>query len=207
MTFTSFKEFLLEMPSLIGDTDFGLDDSSSNKKLGDKLRANKKLEKIEDLKDGFALYRINRMFVVFYQNESKIYYLMKFNTKTIQMIRETAATQIAVWAEQPIGRSLNIAKTVFFDYLLPEWHIISTDRHQTDDGAGFWGKRVNEALEKNLWIYFIDQVSNLRKMVRIVNRKQLEDLDIWGSGQKYEARKLLISDKQLHPISGVDLED
>jgi hypothetical protein len=39
MTFTSFKEFLLEMPSLIGDTDFGLDDDSANKKFGAKLRA------------------------------------------------------------------------------------------------------------------------------------------------------------------------
>jgi hypothetical protein len=123
------------------------------------------------------------------------------------MVRETAVTQITVWADETIGGSLNIAKEVFFNYLLPEFHLISTDRQQTTDGKRFWGKRVNEALEKNLWVYFIDQVSNPRKMIRIVNRKQLEDLSIWGTDSKYEARKLLISDKQLHAKEGVDVED
>ena len=209
MTFISFKQFLQEAPLSIDATDFGLSNADANKRFGEGLRKNKDCEKVEELDGGFALYRINRMFAVFYKDEPTVYYLMKFKTGVISIVNKRAATQIAVWASESYPAS--IAKRVFFEQLLPEYHLVATDGHQTESGARFWRNRVAEAQAKNLFVYFINQVSTPRKMVRIVSAKQFSDLvstgEIWGTSTKFEGRKLLISDSPLQPKPDVDFED
>jgi hypothetical protein len=195
------------MPQDIPDTDFNLNNEVANVKFGREFRADRHLEKLEDLGQGFNLYRTERYFMVFYKDEPKLYYVMRYAVKRIPMINEEAATQIMVWTLKIPVRSA--AKRVFYDHLLPERHVIATDQQQTADGARFWGNRVGEALDKNLWIYYLDTLSSPRKMIRITEIKQLGDLSpkIWGDDVKYRNQRVVISDHQLKAKNGVEVED
>ncbi len=207
MTFVTFKKFLLEMPMIVGDTDFGLDEDALNRKTAQRLMGSKEREELDELRGGFALYRVNQTYFVLYKDEPKLYYMMTYVKRTIRTVAEIASTQIAVWASSYF--TLSVAKLVFYEHLLPDHHLIATDSTQTRDGARFWKNRAAEALDKNLWLYFIDEASTPRRMIRITDAKRYSDLapEIWGRTMKFKARKLLISDKQLYPVAGVDLED
>lgn len=207
MTFVLLKEILAEAPILVEPEDFNLGSHEANVKFGQKLRANPKLEKIQDLEAGFVLYKLGNMFAVFLQDEPEIFYLMRFKTDHISMIGEAAATQILVWAS--VNFPISVAKLVFFEHLLPAHNVIATDGKQTTDGRRFWKNRVADAFSRDLWVYFADLVSTPRKLIRITDSAEFVKLapQIWGATEKFRARKLLISNHPLKAEQGVEVED
>lgn len=209
--FKSFKDFLIESPIIVPPEEFNLSDDEENRKQGAILRADRSCEKIKDLSDGFELYQIKNIFAVFKDTDSnhRIYYLMRYKFSRISMLNNLqVVSQIVLWSDRAIG-AFKIAQEVFFNHLLPDNHVIVSDGFQTDDGSRFWSKRVGEALKRNLWVYFIDQTSSPKRMIRIVKPGDLVNLssEIWGTHKNFERKLLVISDKQLKPKSNVNLED
>lgn len=206
MAFTLLQSVLLEAPISIQPEDFNLGNDAANEKYGAKLRANPKLEKVQDLDSGFALYRLKNLYAVFLNDEDKLYYLMRYKTNRISAVNEVAATQFMVWSS---GFIPGIARLVFHKYLLPEHKMIATDGKQTPDGQRFWRNRINEALKQDLWVYFADMISTPRRLIRITDSAQLAKLapEIWGTEEKFRGQKILIADHQLKGKAGVQVED
>lgn len=81
---------------------------------------------------------------------------------------------------------------------------------QTSDGRAFWNLRVENAFNKGLSIYLFDRSSDTKKLEKILDFadfiKMTNDGKIWGSTIDYQKRRLIMTDKDLHPGDDVVCE-
>lgn len=81
------------------------------------------------------------------------------------------------------------------DILLDKWPTIMSDSLQTDEGFEFWGRRMKEANERGLkvgYADFNDKSVEWFEGPETFNQWML-DIDLFGSEEKYQAIRMLIS--------------
>jgi hypothetical protein len=70
----------------------------------------------------------------------------------------------------------------------------------TPDGQHFWDNRVADALQNKSYVYYVNLLPH-REIIRITSLKQYDELanskEIWGDGTKHQARRIIITTKQL----------
>lgn len=186
---------LFEMPEIIPDTEFGLDIPKINVSQARKYISYKL--PIIDVINGNKLYKNgNELILIDETNEDvpTILYFVKYVVKKIHYIQSQSAQQIVVW-RTPSRKADGVSKDVFFKYILPITGCIVTDVYQTNAGKRFWEARLHDAWESGLNVYFIDIMPPNRKIIPIRNYNELYALkdQIWGDGNKYHERRVIIT--------------
>jgi hypothetical protein len=113
-----------------------------------------------------------------------------------EKIAYKTCTQILVWAS-PSNEDLLIGlPRKLFNHLLNTYTIMVTDREQTPDGKRFWERRIAQAFNDGLCVYFYDKTHN--------NLIQIKDNDAflehyeplgWGNDDAYKNKLFVINKK------------
>lgn len=193
---------LFEAPEIVGDTQFGLDVGNINIPYARQTLSDKKTIKIGDLK-GHGLYKRGHEIMLIDNsdpNVPKIIYFVKFIRKKIHYINRESIQQIAVWRESG-SVAVGVASDIFFNYLLPLTGCIVTDLYQTSNGQRFWEDRIHDALSRGLHVYFLDVMPPSRRCIPILNVNDLSTHknEIWGGGQKFHERRVIITSSEVTP--------
>lgn len=194
-------EELFESPQNTFITNFVLDDRRANALETKKLLDDSRKIPLAAFKNGtHTLYEIGHKFLlVDHTNPNIAYtvYYMKFEVKFNSFLDRQVVQQVMVWAD-PINSNSegSIPKHIFFEYLLPRYKTIITDSQQTEDGQRFWGRRVANAFDKGLFVYYVNLLPN-REIVQIKTVQEFKMLaqnkEIWGDEQKHQARRIVIA--------------
>lgn len=140
------KTLQLEPPT------FGLDDLATNRAF---LARNlpRRSETIEQTPD----YEIVRtgdghrgwIFLHNFQNRS-VDYVVQYHTKNWPWLSNRSVSQLVLWRDAGSPYVGGLTNRMFFDYLLPKYHLIMSDKLQTLAGRDFWGVRMREAAKRHL---------------------------------------------------------
>jgi len=196
---------LFESPQYTFPTEFNLDDPQANIQTAKDLLSDKRKTPIA--KSGqhgeYTLYELPRSFVLVDHSDEqqpKVAYVMKYKLVFHRFVGKQCAQQIIVWSNTKDPNTVNLAKDIFFNHLLANYKTVITDSNQTSDGQRFWDRRIVEALQQNLFVYYINLLPT-REIVPITDYKQFQQLsndkEIWGNDPKHQARRIIITTTQL----------
>jgi hypothetical protein len=191
---------LFEMPETVGATQFGLDIPKINIQAARDFLSDKRTTVLGKIKN-HDLYKKGHEIALIDNTDTnvpKMLYFVKFIIKKIHYINRDAAQQIAVWRASG-SVAIGIAGDIFLNYILPISGCIVTDIYQTMDGQKFWEDRIANALERGLHVYYLDVMPPNRKTVPILNYNDLisHKDEIWGNGQKFHERRVIITQTTL----------
>lgn len=193
----TFKNYMVEMdPQYVQPTDFNFDDDKFNTSYCSKFLKSSKLKILDsNFKNGSVLYQEG--FKIFLVNSNKIIYFIQYEINKFKPIKENIITQIILWRKRGGGSDLiGLPSKIFFDIILSNTGIISSDKDQTSDGEDFWIDRLGQAFEMNLFVYYINTNSPI-EFIKINNmngfNKIRSEKDLWGFGTKYQSKRLIIS--------------
>lgn len=195
---------LFEMPQLIGEVDFNLDERSNNRKVCISLSSNSKVmfnyQNVVVKKSGKYVYAE--------RDDGLMPYLIETERKKISAVGREAMIQRGLWRDSAISAVAGLPSKVFFEYLLDQTGLIASDRRQSPDGQRFWILRISEALDKGLFVYLLN-ATGPRELTRVHNRVQLDAMhgEIWGTTHNFQTKLLLISKQQLYPKEDVKLNE
>ena len=192
------KQIIIESPALIDPLDdHYLYDLQTNRDFLSKL--NKlDLRVIKKLSDTTTLYaaqkRDRTAFAAINRNSNIITYYMEYETNHHTAIGKYGA-QAFVWADQNDKSVRSLPKTVFFEYALPIVGIIATDSLQTPKGKDFWLRRLKDAFDKNLYVYYVNIVSDQIKRLNEFSKVKEYDMKykIWTKSLESTGKLLMIS--------------
>lgn len=198
------KELLFEMPKSIVPVELDLDFEKSNKKLAVELLQDKSRELVKNFSEDVNLYEIRNQFVLIDEKERSIIYYMKWKEIFHKFINHQAASQVLVWRDKNKPYE-NIAKDIFFEYLLPKYKVVITDALQSPDGRTFWIRRIGNAFSLGLNVYYLSllqtSADKTRELIKIDSVADFERLNkeknFWGETEKFKTRKLIISSIEL----------
>jgi hypothetical protein len=196
------KQIIVESPSLIDNIDdHPLFDLQSNRRALEKL--NKlDLRVIKQLSDTTALYtaqkRDRTVYAAINHNAKIITYYMEFETNHHVAIGRYGA-QAFVWVDQFDKSVRSLPKAVFFDYALKNVGVIATDSLQTPKGKDFWLRRLKEAFDRNLFVYYVNIVSDQIKQLHEFSDVKEFDMKykIWTKSLEGTGKLLMISEHKI----------
>lgn len=198
-----------EMPKDIEDIDwFFLNNRHKNREfykvcVGKDYQYKKKLFAINEYA---SVYQHKSEFFCLDKELKKVTYYMKYQVDTKPKIGQYV-WQSLVWADPEAQGSYisGIAKKMFFEYLLPKFHVITTDSEQSWRGKRFWQIRIGDALRMGLNVYFYDFQS--KELVKLQKYDDLQDYqekyDIWGETDKHLLKRMVITNKDLNEIKRI----
>lgn len=125
----------------------------------------------------------------------QVTYLASYNKVELALFGE-AGRQVLLWS-LPIASVTGLAQESVLKWIIPKFKIISTNKEQTADGARSWLRIVGEALQRKLYVTFLDEGSNPPRAVDIPNFTVLQSVDVWGDNPSYQEKLLLISEEPL----------
>ncbi|MDF4310680.1 hypothetical protein P3697_26995 [Vibrio parahaemolyticus] len=113
-----------------------------------------------DIEDGFELYSKNnetsiRLIDHRKVDDPRIAYAVKVQVSD-EKIGLSACTQVMVWANPRNEEVLLGFPRKIFNHLLEKHVIMITDKEQTPDGKRFWERRISNAFEDGLFVYYND---------------------------------------------------
>lgn len=197
---------LFESPTIIPDLDdpdeLDLFDKTKNQLLY-KHFISKKYQykkKLFDLTENASVYQFKTQFFCLDTELEKVTYFMSYGVNNNKKLGQFV-WQSMVWTDLKVHSRylVGVASKVFFEYLLPKFHVILTDSQQTWKGRRFWEISIGAALDKKLNVYFFDFLNN--NLIELQNFDDLYDYqkkyDIWGLTKSHEMRRMVISDKKL----------
>lgn len=193
----TFKDYIIEMPpQYVQPTDFNFDDDLFNRNYCKKLLKSSKLKLLDtNFKNGSKLYQEG--YKIFLENSGKILYYMQYEINNFKPIKEKITTQIILWKKRGGGSDLTgLPSKIFFDIVLENTGIVSTDKDQTTDGEDFWIDRLGQAFEDSLFIYYINTNSPIEfiKIHDMIEFKKIRtEKNLWGFGTRYQSKRLIIS--------------
>lgn len=202
------EEELFEAPQELNATEFNLDDPKVNRRLAHDFTHNG--EKLEDVTERLSLWQRGRRIALVLEDPGKprsLIYYVQWKERFHKLIGHKAISQVAVWRDALDPRSKGIAAKIFWEHLLPIHEVMMTDTMQTPDGKRFWTNRVAEAFEHRLRVYYLNLLpapaTGERELIEIHDLQHFADLarekDFWGREDLHQARKIIISDKELTP--------
>jgi len=200
------KTLLLENSELfaLDSSEFGLKNVEFNRKLTKKLVSLSKLDEIERYSRDRILYKIKNRYVLISHEINEILYYLSYKQKFVSFIGSLVSQEILHWKNrsQYMAGLSRISDHVFLDLLLLNTgHIMSSNLH-TVHSRYFWEKLTYLALDRNLLVRYLNLIQDQtgsRYEVQILDKESLQDVlidfEIWGDGNKFQARRLLISNK------------
>jgi hypothetical protein len=163
------------MPSLCDVTDFGLNNSRTNKQLLTKLASKAvQIDPPVPLPSRMAFYKTgdsSGSFFVKELEEDILIYYMKYEVKQKNLLGCKTVTQTAVWKAEGQGLPRNFVAGVVFDILLKTFPAILSDRIQTEDGKKLWLDFMWFALDHGYQVALVN--FNASKCVEIENGASL----------------------------------
>lgn len=187
---------LLESPQSIEPSSFGLSNVQVNISQANKILTNKKLKQIGTIKD-LPLYKCGNTYAIIEYDggdhtKPMIRYYVQYVTNWLSLIKHQAIQQVLVWRS---GGYYGIASQVFFDYLLKETGCLVTDAFQTPDGERFWNDRINDALVRGLFVYYIDILAPNRVVKQLHSMNDLSSIQqiAWGDDQRKQEKRIIIT--------------
>lgn len=192
-------DILCETPMLIGEwTPEELDNDEQNAELYRQLLpiAKHVLYKIDD---NASIYLHNNTLFCLDTSIKRVTYEMQFKIgNNIKLGRYV--WQASVWRNLSVSNTLGWPEKIFFEYLLPAYHVIVTDSQQSFDGRKFWMNRIANAFVKNLNVYYCDFSSN--KLTKITDNYHWVEFhrmnpSIWTNQPASKMKRMVISDKDL----------
>lgn len=195
---------LFEMPQLIGEVDFDLDDRERNRSVCNSLRP----KSVELFNFRNVVVKKSGMHIYAERNDGLMPYIIQTERKWIGAVNKQAMIQRGLWRDSAISSIAGLTKKVFFEVLLEQTGLIASDCQQSDDGRRFWVLRISEALESGLFVYLID-VMGPKELTRIKSHNQFDNMHsaIWGVDAKYKTKLLLISKEELVAGNNVKLNE
>lgn len=180
----SLESYLMEMPRMISNiTNNLLDEPVGN---NEEYRAlNNQLSKaihLEQLNKDIALYLIKTQskttIVALDKSKERVEYLMEYEEdQNVKFGRYVY--QSFVWVNKECAICRRLPRDCFFKYVVDQEDVVLTDSLQTWDGKKFWINRLKEAFEKNLFVYYVNDMANT--IIKLDNFEQVDEFD-----QKYQ---------------------
>lgn len=190
--------YLSEAPQQIGDVDWDLSDPKVNAELRDELLSAHPTS-LGDFA-GAKLYRRKGQIFAIDPDDNELVYWVKTDVRKINVIGITAICQRALWRNTNNSRTVWLPEHIFFDVWLKEQQAIVTDGMQTTGGKNFWFRRVKNAFDKGLNVYFVRELAPQR-VIHLKSEKQFQELaldgTIWGTTPEYKHRLVVITAKTL----------
>lgn len=196
------QELILESPVLTDKISNYLDNPVKNQSQLEKFSTmhKKHLFDLGKYTHVFKIYNNNdEYYIAIDSHDMKIVYYMSYNFTSVPILG-MAVNQSFVWLDKDYPHTKGLPKKMFFDYLLKEHNIVITDSIQTWDGRDFWLRRLLEAFQKHLHVYYIDLSKNHIEPV-------MQYMDVYKLDKKYQIwapldldaydRRLIISTTQL----------
>lgn len=205
--------YLREAPQHVGDDDWRLSSAQINKEYLGKLMKGSTAH-LEDLgtHNGLQLYRYRKeVFAVHPDRQTnRLVYWVKIEIQDEKDLGVKTVTQRAVWRDRNTVKTVGLPAYIFWELWLKQYHYIATDTMQTSDGKTFWNLRVSEAFAKGLNVYLFDKSQDPQKLVKFIDLNEFDQYDqagkIWGLTIEYQKRRLIMTDRDLHPASDVECE-
>ncbi len=187
----------LSSPQLIPPTDFDLDDDNNNKRYAIKLLNDKRRKVLRKLRTNGLLYRTgNKIFGVDNDTQMIIFYSEFEIKKYARMWYVTTLQQKKLWAKNYYMVEPRLPETVFFNTLLEETNAITSDFQHTYDGRNFWLKHSAIAIERGLYVYYVD-LNRTDDAMQLKTKAELKkfsaDKRLHGHHMRNNARRLVIS--------------
>lgn len=195
----------LEKATIQEEFDF-LDDEESNTKFYEEL-VNKQGIRIEPLVKmtpiiTYSLWRYplegeNFMVVMRCDYTKQVVYFIKCKVWEDLCLSNKPVTQVLLWRTRDIvymNATHRLASKVFFDYLLPKYHLIASDSYQTVFGRYFWLSQISEALTIGHKVYRYDRISGDKKRISSFNDVRCNKYDLWGDEDEYANVLVLIGE-------------
>lgn len=157
-------------------------------------------KKLFDLTETASVYQFKSMFFCLDSDLEKVTYFMSYGVNNHKKLGQFV-WQSLVWTDPEVHQEylVGVASKIFFNFLLPKFHVILTDSQQTWKGRRFWENSIGAALKKKLNVYFFDFANS--NLIELHDFNDLYDYqkkyDIWGLTKSYEMRRMVISDKKL----------
>lgn len=201
---------LAEMPRRIPlpPNEFGLKSEDYNTKIAAAVLKSNSTVVLENLSNNRLLCRYKNKFMLIDSTNIKVLYYMHFKIKYFNFLKRNITCEVLHWknrAQLLFGLS-NLSSHVFFKYLLPINGIIMTDYLHTEFGEYFWVRRIGEAFDFNLNVYYLNllpvsktvnqeliQLKDVYDLMQLTNPDNNIDRSPWGDERKHEGRRILIS--------------
>jgi hypothetical protein len=193
-------EELFEEPLNIEDIDyFYLNDYDKNKEAYRKLNNDKYKAFVKQLADQADLFKKDTKYFCLDRKLERITYYVRYKVNRNKTLGDFV-WQSLVWADPVSEKYLqNLPADVFFDIILPKTDTIITDSEQTFHGKRFWQRRISDAFNKKLNVYFYDFKYN--KLIKIENEVEFFHIqkteEIWGPSNLHKMKRIVISTKEL----------
>jgi hypothetical protein len=156
------NNLILEAPALTDEVTSYLDDPIKNQRRLEKLSTAHK-EHLFDVNKNTHVFKIHtdneEIYVAIDSIDMKIVYYMSYEFDKHRLLG-LFVNQSFVWVDKTYPNAKGLPKKIFFDYLLKEHNIVITDSIQTWDGRDFWLRRLLDAFQKHLYVYYIDLESD-----------------------------------------------
>lgn len=184
-------------PKIIDPINFPLEKSDFNSRKYKEIAAELKAGKASVLEtiEGNDLIQLGQKYFLLDHQNQRILYYMAYLIRKIRGFREIY--QVIVWREAGMVLPKGFAQHVMFDYLLPQADLITSDRMQTNRGAGLWQDFVTTALSKKYFVWAMDL--NVNKIQKITTRQEMAELSpkVWTNREYSEGVLLGVSKEDL----------
>jgi hypothetical protein len=119
------------------------------------------------------------------------------------------ATQMLVWRSQNAQHQMvlrDVAKNVFFNYILERYDVILSDNNQTAEGKFFWQRQMSLALALGMHVYYYQMLNAALQPIK--NQAALNNLEdqLWAEEDNKQYHLALISKIELPADLLIDVE-
>jgi hypothetical protein len=196
-----FSNLMTEMPMHHSD----LSDHALNKPAGNREyfeRYIKICEPIQELGAGIILYtgdfKTGGCYMAANPRTQTIYYFMNYKRDSNRVLGRFVYQKF-LWMDKAAKSVVGHLPNQYFFSLIDDYYTIATDSEQTTDGQRFWERRLRDAFEQNLNVYYyddssdyIEQLSNASD-IELFNKKY----NIYSNYESSLDKAFVISSKQL----------
>ena len=174
------------------------DNKNVNRAIVHPLLRDKRLKKIRDLNEDTILYRSGYNVFAYDPIEDFMFFFAKFIVRPYRSVGKVSVLQQKLlWASKEVRPFVHLPSWIFFNVMLPETGVITTDGEQTVDGAKFWADRIQDAFERNLSVYYVDLSQPSTNRVKLLNwrhyHKVRNEAESYGDKEKHQFRRFVIS--------------
>lgn len=191
-----FRE-LFESPDKIPPVNFPIENDDVANRAFAKRIMRRVAEVIEETPD-YKIVRTgdgeNGWIILFNIKKETADYVVRYKAENRPWMNRTV-TQCIIWRQQGSIFVQGLTQRMFFDYLLPRYKTIISDKEQTDFGHRFWVDRMAQANARGLFVGIVDVMRHT--IIWYDSAVDMKDWingnNIWQSGRKYKDLRYIIS--------------
>lgn len=191
----------LANPRLVDNTEFGLDKPEKRQEWLKKLRKSPSkivgilhtidapldIRKTGDGQHGYYYAEQGGDLIIF----------VKYKKARLPLKLQKAVVQVALWKNMTTAVTNDFMPDLFFGIVLKDNKIVMSDQLHTNYGMEFWKRRLQEAINKKLYVFLWNQLSNL--VIHIDSKESLANSykNAWLEDRKGETLRWIISENKI----------